>query len=62
MPKYLFCKSFFTIYCTLENKLIAITLANIFATKYDFIYEKLMETVCKIMKIKLKYIMKLKLI
>ena len=51
MPKDLFCKSFFTIQCTLGNKIRAITLADTCATGYGFINEGFAETVCQVLEI-----------
>ena len=52
MPKNLFCESPFIIQCTLGNKIMAITLANICATGYGYIDEEFAETVCQVLKIK----------
>ena len=51
IPKDLFCESPFTIQCTLGNKIMAITLTNTCATRYGFIDEKFVETVCQILEI-----------
>ena len=50
MPKNLFYESFFTIQCTLRNKIRATILANTFATRYRFIDEEFAETVAKFLK------------
>ena len=60
MLKDLFCESFFTVQCTLRNEIKATTLANTCATRYGFINEKFVETVCQILEIKLQYRIKLK--
>ena len=46
MSKDLFYKNFFIIQNTLENKIMAIILANIYATGYDFINKEFAEIVC----------------
>ena len=51
MLKDLFCKGFFTIQYTLENKIMATILANICATRYDFIDKEFAETVCQVFEI-----------
>ena len=40
MPKDFFCKSLYIIQCILGNKIMAIILADICATRYSFIDEK----------------------
>ncbi len=52
MPKDLFCKSFFTVECILENKFNSIILVDTYATEYDFIDEKFAEIVCQMLEIK----------
>ena len=52
MLKDLFYESLFTIQYILEKKIIATTLANTYATRYDFIGEKFIETVCHILEMK----------
>ena len=52
MPKDLFCKSLFTIQCTLGNKIKVTTLVDICATGYGFIDEEFAETVCQVLEIK----------
>ena len=52
MPKDLFCKNSFIIQYTLGNKIIATTLANTCATKYDFIDKKFVKTICQVFEIK----------
>ena len=51
MPKNLFCESSFTIQCILRNKVKATTLADTCATRYGFINEEFLETVCQILEI-----------
>lgn len=51
MPKDLFCESPFIIKCILGNKIIAIILANICATRYCFIDEEFAEKVCQVLEI-----------
>ena len=53
MPKDLFCKNFFTIQCTLGNKIMATTLTNTYATGYSFINKEFVETVCQVVEIQL---------
>ena len=51
MSKDLFYENLFTIQYTLGNKIMATTLANTCAAGYNFIDEKLVETVCQVLKI-----------
>ncbi len=60
MPKDLFCESSFTIYCTLENKIKATTLANTCTIGYGFIDEEFMEIVCQVLEIEPQCLIKLK--
>ena len=58
MPKDLFYESLLIIECTLWNRTIATTLADICATGYGFIDEKFAETVCQILEIKPQHLIK----
>ena len=58
MSKDLFCESPFTIQCTLGNKIRATTLADTCATRYGFIDEKFVETVCQVLEIELQRLIK----
>lgn len=58
MPKNFFCKSFFTIQCMLGNKIMAITLANTYTTRYSFIDKKFAKTVWQVLEIKLQRLIK----
>ena len=58
MLKNLFYESPFTIQCTLGNKIIAIILADICATRYGFIDEKFAEIVCQILEIESQHLIK----
>ena len=60
MPKNLFCESFFTIQCTLENKIRATTLADTCATGYGFIDEEFAEIVCQVLEIEPQRLIKSK--
>ena len=60
MPKDLVCESLFTIQCTLRNKIMAIILANTYATGYGFINEEFAETVCQVLEIEPQHLIKLK--
>lgn len=51
MPKNLFCESFVTIQCTIENKTMITTLANTCATRYDSIYAKFGKVFAKLLKL-----------
>ena len=51
MPKDLFCESFFTVQCTLGNKINATTLVDTYATRYGFIDEKFAEIVYQTLEI-----------
>ena len=51
MPKDLFCESPFIIQCTLGNKIRAITLDDICATRYSFIDEEFAKTICQVLEI-----------
>lgn len=60
MPKYHFYKTFFTIKCILENKIIATTFANICVIEYGFINNKFAKIVCQVLEIELQCLIKLK--
>lgn len=46
-------ENLFIIKYTLKNEIMAIALANNYAIKYSFIYKKLAEKVCQVLKIQL---------
>ena len=58
MPKDILYESFFIIQCTLRNKILAIILANTYATGYVFITEEFAKIVCQVFEIKLQYLIK----
>lgn len=51
IQKDLIYESSFTIQCILENKIMAIILADICAIRYSFIDEGLAEIVCQVLEI-----------
>ena len=51
MSEDLFCESPLIIWYTLGNKIKAITLVDIYATKFDFINGKFAKIICHILKI-----------
>lgn len=58
MLKNLFYESFFIIQYTPENKIKATTLVNTCATRYGFINEEFIETICQVLKIEPQYLIK----
>ena len=51
MSEDLFCKSFLTIQCTLENKIKAIILVDTYTTEFGFIDKKFAEIIYKKLEI-----------
>lgn len=62
MSKDLFCESFLIIQHTLGNKIKAISLVDICATRFGFINEKFVEMIYKRLEIQPKYLTKPKFI
>lgn len=58
MLKDLFYKSFFTIKCTSKNKVMATILVDTCAIRYSFINKEFAKTVCQVLKIKPKRLIK----
>lgn len=60
MLKDLFYKSLFPIQSISGNKIMALTLANTYTTRYSFIDKEFAEKVCQVLKIKSQYLIKSK--
>lgn len=58
--KELFYKSLLIIQCTLSNKIKAITLIDIYDTRFGFVAKEFAKIVCKKLEIQLQHLTKLK--